>query len=223
MYKLLIVEDDETIAGAVAKHLEGWGYHCVCATDFAHVTREFAAHNPQLVLLDISLPFYNGFYWCAEIRKLSSVPILFLSSAGDNMSLVMAINMGGDDFLAKPFDFDVLVAKVQALLRRTYDFSAGASLVEHRGVILNLSDASVTCHGEKLELSKNEYRILQVLFERRGRVVARETLMQRLWETDLFVDENTLTVNITRLRRKLEAKGVRDLIVTKKGLGYMVE
>ena len=180
MYKLLIVEDDETIAGAVAKHLEGWGYHCVCATDFAHVTREFAAHNPQLVLLDISLPFYNGFYWCAEIRKLSSVPILFLSSAGDNMSLVMAINMGGDDFLAKPFDFDVLVAKVQALLRRTYDFSAGASLVEHRGVILNLSDASVTCHGEKLELSKNEYRILQVLFERRGRVVARETLMQRL-------------------------------------------
>ena len=179
--------------------------------------------NPQLVLLDISLPFYNGFYWCAEIRKLSSVPILFLSSAGDNISLVMAINMGGDDFLAKPFDFDVLVAKVQALLRRTYDFSAGASLVEHRGVILNLSDASVTCHGEKLELSKNEYRILQVLFERRGRVVARETLMQRLWETDLFVDENTLTVNIARLRRKLEAKGVRDLIVTKKGLGYMVE
>ena len=146
--KILIVEDDETIAGAVAKHLEGWGYHCVCATDFAHVTREFAAHNPQLVLLDISLPFYNGFYWCAEIRKLSSVPILFLSSAGDNMSLVMAINMGGDDFLAKPFDFDVLVAKVQAQLRRTYDFSAGASLVEHRGVILNLSDASVTCHGE---------------------------------------------------------------------------
>ena len=223
MYKLLIVEDDETIAHAVAKHLEGWGYCCVCADDFAHITEQFASQNPQLVLMDISLPFYNGFYWCAEIRKLSSVPILFLSSAGDNMSLVMAINMGGDDFLAKPFDFDVLVAKVQALLRRAYDFSAGASLIEHKGVILNLSDASATCRGESLELTKNESRILQVLFERRGTVVARETLMQRLWETDLFVDENTLTVNIARLRRKLEAKGVPDLIVTKKGLGYMVE
>ena len=223
MYKLFLVEDDQTIANAIATHLESWGYDCVCATDFQHVTSQFAAENPQLVLTDISLPFYNGFHWCSEIRKLSCVPILFLSSAGDNMSLVMAINMGGDDFLAKPFDLGVLVAKVQALLRRAYDFSAGAQLMEHRGVILNLADASVTCNGTKLELTKNEYRILQVLFERRGKVVARETLMQRLWETDLFVDENTLTVNIARLRKKLEAVGMQNLIVTKKGLGYMVE
>lgn len=222
MYKLLIVEDDETIAGAVAKHLEGWGYHCVCATDFAHVTREFAAHTPACAAGHLPALLQRVLLVRRNSQALLGAHFVFVFCRRQHEPC-HGHQHGGDDFLAKPFDFDVLVAKVQALLRRTYDFSAGASLVEHRGVILNLSDASVTCHGEKLELSKNEYRILQVLFERRGRVVARETLMQRLWETDLFVDENTLTVNIARLRRKLEAKGVRDLIVTKKGLGYMVE
>ena len=223
MYKLLIVEDDETIAGAVAKHLEGWGYHCVCATDFAHVTREFAAHNPQLVLLDISLPFYNGFYWCAEIRKVSTAPILFISSANDNMNILMALSAGADDFIAKPFDLAVLMAKVQALLRRAYDFAGQSALLTHGDVLLNTADGTVAFRGQKAELTRNENRILTVLMESKGKIVSRDTLMARLWESDAFVDENTLSVNVTRLRRKLEALGVPELIKTRKGMGYIIE
>lgn len=222
MYKILLVEDDRAIAGAIARHLESWGYDCVCADDFRNITAKFAAEQPHLVLLDISLPFFDGYHWCTEIRRLSQVPILFLSSASDNMSLVMAINLGADDFLAKPFDFPVLVAKLQALLRRSYDFSAGSDLIEHKGVILNLAEGTVSFGGAKAELTRNEFRILQVLFENRGRAVARETLMQRLWETDSFVDENTLSVNVTRLRRKLDSIGAAGLIETRKGMGYQV-
>lgn len=223
MYKILLVEDDSAIAGAIRRHLETWGYACVCAEDFRDVTALFAAEQPHLVLLDISLPFFDGYHWCTEIRRLSQVPILFLSSASDNMSLVMAIHLGADDFLAKPFDFPVLVAKVQALLRRAYDFSAGGGdLLEHKGVILNLADATATCCGRTAELTRNEFRILQVLFENKGRAVTRDALMQRLWETDSFVDENTLSVNVTRLRRKLAAIGAGELIATRKGVGYLV-
>lgn len=222
MYKILLVEDDRAIAGAIARHLESWGYDCVCADDFQNITAKFAAEQPHLVLLDISLPFFDGYHWCTEIRRLSQVPILFLSSASDNMSLVMAINLGADDFLAKPFDFPVLVAKLQALLRRSYDFSAGNDLIEHKGVIPNLAESTVSFGGAKAELTRNEFRILQVLFENRGRAVARETLMQRLWETDSFVDENTLSVNVTRLRRKLDSIGAAGLIETRKGMGYQV-
>lgn len=223
MYRIFIVEDDAVIAGSIKKHLEAWGFEAKCAEDFQNVLAEFAAFGSQLVLMDITLPFYNGFYWCTEIRRISKIPIVFLSSASDNMNIVMAMNMGGDDFIAKPFDKTVLTAKIQAILRRTYDFTAQSGLLEHRGAILNTADASLTYQGEKVELTKNDYRILQMLMENKGKTVSRDALMTRLWETDSFVDENTLTVNITRLRKKLESVGLTNFILTKKGLGYLVE
>ena len=223
MYKIFIVEDDAAIAGMVKKHVESWGCAARCAKDFGDVIGEFAAFQPHLVLMDISLPGYNGYHWCAEIRKLSKVPVIFLSSASENMNILMALSMGGDDFIAKPFDINILNAKVQAMLRRTYDFAAHVDLLECAGVVLNRADATVSYEGQRLELSKNEYRILQVLFENRGKVVRREVLMERLWETDCFVDENTLSVNIARLRKKLEGAGILDLIKTRKGVGYIVE
>lgn len=223
MYRIMIVEDDEAIAGAIAQQLNAWGMEAYVAEHFQNVLQEFAEVSPQLVLLDIVLPFYNGYHWCTEIRKLSKVPIVFLSSASDNMNIVMAMNMGGDDFIAKPFDFNVLLAKMQALLRRTYDFGGEGSMVSCGEAILNTADASLLYRGEKLELSKNEYRILLTLMEHKGQVVSRDTLMERLWESDSFVDENTLTVNVTRLRRKLGAVGLFDFITTKKGMGYLIE
>lgn len=222
MYKILIVEDDETIAGLVKKHLESWGYQVDCVEDFAHVLQEFVQKDPQLVLLDLKLPFYNGFHWCEEIRKISQVPVLFLSSAADNMNMVMAMSRGADDFIPKPFDLEVLAAKVQAVIRRTYSFGKASNILEHRGAILSLGSSSLTWGDEILDLTKNELKILQILFEHAGRVVSRDAIMTKLWENDSFVDDNTLTVNMTRLRKKLEAAGLKDFIVTKKGLGYMV-
>ena len=223
MYRILVVEDDEVIAKTIRQHLQSWNYEVFAVADFNSVMEEFARVKPHLVLMDIRLPFHNGFYWCTEIRKVSKLPIIFVSSMNDNMNLVMAINMGGDDFIAKPFDLNVLLAKIQAILRRTYDFAAPAPTLEHRGAVLNTADASLTYQGQRIELTKNDYRILQTLLERKGSVVSRETLMEKLWETDSFVDENTLTVNIARLRRKLEAAGLPDYITTKKGLGYLIE
>lgn len=222
MYKILIVEDDSIIAKSIENHLKTWDFQGMAVKDFQKVISNFVEFDPQLVLMDISLPFFNGFYWCKEIRKVSKVPIIFISSASENMNIVMAINMGGDDFIAKPFDLNVLTAKIQALLRRTYDFGGNSNLLEHKGAILNLSDASLTFNDEKIELTKNDFKILQILMENRDKTVSREQLMERLWETDSYVDENTLTVNITRLRKKLEAAGLVDFITTKKGLGYMV-
>ena len=223
MYRIFIVEDDRTIAEGLKKHIESWDFEARVCEDFANVTAEFAAFDPQLVLLDVALPGRNGYHWCAEIRKLSSVPVIFVSSVSDNMNIVMAMNMGGDDFIAKPFDMNVLMAKVQALLRRTYDYAGQTEFVERRGAILNASDATLTYKGQRIDLSRNECRILQTLMRAKGEVVSRERLMRRLWETDCFVDENTLTVNIARLRRKLEGAELKDFIVTKKGMGYMVE
>lgn len=223
MYKILIVEDDLVIAKSIRNHLRSWGCEAQCVTGFQNVLADFAAFGPQLVLLDISLPFYNGYHWCGEIRKLSKVPVIFISSASDNMNIVMAMNMGGDDFIAKPFDLEVLTAKVQALLRRTYDFSGQAGLLTHRGAILNTGDTTLTYDGRRIDLTKNDYKILQTLMENKGKAVSRDTLMLRLWETDSYVDENTLTVNVTRLRRKLEAAGLKDFITTKKGIGYLIE
>lgn len=223
MYKILLVEDDSVIAGEIQKALESWGYETTCVTDFRQVLADFAAVSPHLVILDISLPFFNGYHWCQEIRKLSKVPVLFLSSASDNMNIVMAMQMGGDDFIAKPFDRNVLTAKVQALLRRAYDFGGKTNFLEHRGAILNRDDATLSYNGRMVDLTKNDYRILQTLMENKGKTVSRDTLMTRLWETDNYVDENTLTVNIARLRRKLDEVGLTDFIKTKKGLGYLVE
>ncbi len=221
--KVLIVEDDGVIAGAVARHMESWGCQTKIAEDLRDVTGEFVRYDPQLVLLDITLPFYNGYYWCGEIRKLSKVPIIFISSASDNLNIIMAMNMGADDFIAKPFDLAVLTAKVQALLRRTYDFKLSGRVLEHRGVLLQADESCLSYQGARLELTKNELRILQVLMENNGRTVSRETLMKRLWESDSFVDENALSVNVARLRKKLEGLGLRDYIGTRKGQGYIVE
>ena len=223
MYRILIVEDDPVIEGQVGSHLTKWGYDVKSVTDFSDVLSDVVGFEPHLVLLDIGLPFYNGFYWCGEIRKISKVPILFLSSASDNMNIIMAVNMGGDDFVAKPFDLEVLAAKVQAVLRRTYSFQETSSLLEHGGVILNLTDMSFLYKGEKYELSKNEFRILQILFEHAGNTVTREEIMRRLWDDECFVDDNTLTVNVNRLRKVLEGAGLQDFILTKKGVGYQLK
>lgn len=222
VYRILIIEDDKTIAEQLEKHLKKWGYETACAMDFENILPQFIAFSPQLVLLDIGLPFYNGYYWCGEIRKVSQVPVVFLSSASDNMNIIMAMNMGGDDFVGKPFDFDVLLAKVQAILRRTYAFQAQSSVMEHGNVILNLADMSLLYQGNKQELSKNEFRILELLYEHAGSMVSRERIMKRLWDNECFVDENTLNVNINRLRKKLEEMGVHDFILTRKGAGYQL-
>lgn len=222
VYRVLIVEDDRVIAKSVRQHMGAWGFSARTVRDFSDVMREFAEFDPHLVLMDIGLPFYDGYHWCSEIRRVSRVPVIFISSASDNMNIVMAMSMGGDDFIVKPFDLSVLTAKVQAMLRRTYDFSGPSRLIEHRGAILNVSDATLVYEGEVIDLTKNEYRILQTLMENRGKPVSRETLMKRLWETDSFVDENTLTVNVARLRKKLENYGMKDFIRTKKGIGYLV-
>ncbi|HIQ70305.1 MAG TPA: response regulator transcription factor [Candidatus Avoscillospira stercorigallinarum] len=219
---IYLVEDDATIAGAVASHLRAWGYDCVVAADFRDVAGEFQRLQPQLVLLDLLLPFYNGFHWCQEIRRTSQVPILFLSSASDNLNILTAIQMGGDDFLAKPFDLNILAAKVQALLRRAYDFAPPSDVLACGALRLNLSDGTVEQGGQRTTLTRNELKILQVLLENRGKIVSRDRLMERLWESDSFVDENTLTVNVNRLRKTLAAVGAGDLIVTRKKQGYLV-
>lgn len=222
MFKILIVEDDRGIAEGIQSLLEQWGMEARQVQDFRNITGEFETYQPHLILLDIKLPSYDGYYWCGQLRQRTAAPIIFISSAADNMNIVMAMNMGGDDFIAKPFDLNVLTAKLQAILRRTYDFGSTEQVLECRGAVLNTSDASLTYQGEKLELTKNEYRILQTLYENLGKVVSRDTLMQRLWETDCFVDENTLTVNVTRLRRKLDGIGLQNFIVTRKGMGYLL-
>ncbi len=222
MNKVYIVEDDPVIAGSAASHLEKWQMKCQCAQNFEKITEEMQAYQPDIILLDIKLPYYNGFYWCAEIRKLSKVPIVFLSSADDNMNIVMAMNMGADDFIAKPFDLQVLVAKLQAILRRSYGEALTSHTIECGSVTLNLDDTSVMADGTRLELTKNEYLMLKILMERHGKVVSREEMMERLWGDEMFVDDNTLTVNMARLRKKLEAAGVADFIGTKRGLGYIV-
>ena len=223
MYRILVVEDDPGIAQAVCAHLRQWELEARCVQNFRAVMDEFTAFDPQLVLLDISLPFFNGYHWCTQIRSVSRVPVMFLSSAAENMNIVMAMNMGADDFIAKPFDGSVLMAKIQAILRRSYDFAPGMPIIEHRGAILNTDDNSLSYNGKSIALTKNEYRILLCLMQSRGKVVSREKLMEKLWETDSFVDENTLTVNVGRLRKKLDAAGLEGFIATKFGVGYTVE
>ena len=220
MHKILLVEDDEVIRQQVKKILEQWEYEVVLVEDFMEVLSLFVKEEPHLVLMDIGLPLFNGYHWCQEIRKVSKVPIMFLSSRDQAMDIVMAINMGGDDFVTKPFDHNVLLAKIQGLLRRSYEFGKDQSLLEYMGVILNLKAMDLVYQGEVVSLTKNEFQILQVLFERSGNIVSREDLMKELWNSDFFIDDNTLSVNVARLRKKLEAVGLKDFIETKKGVGY---
>ena len=223
MQKIFIVEDDRGIAEAVASQAERWAFDVRIASDFRDVAGEVAQFQPHIVLMDIGLPFFSGYYWCSEIRKTSRMPIIFLSSAADNMNIVMAMNMGGDDFIAKPFDMSVLMAKIQALLRRTYDFAQPSPLLAHRGAVLDAGSGALKYEGKTIDLTRNEFRILLALMEKRGNVVSREKLMERLWETDSFVDENTLTVNVNRLRKKLDAAGLTGFIATRFGVGYIIE
>lgn len=219
-YRILVVEDDGVIAEQIRNYLEKWGYDVVCVQDFQNVLQEFTAAEAHIVLLDIGLPFYNGYYWCGQIRQVSQVPIIFVSSAGDNMNIVMAVNMGGDDFVTKPFEAEILGAKVQALIRRTYAFRGQTSVMEYKGILLDMSGTAIVEGDKRLDLTKNEFRILQLMFENAGRVISREAIMKRLWDNDCFVDDNTLTVNMTRLRKKLESLGRGELIHTRRGLGY---
>ncbi len=222
MYRILVVEDDRTIAAAVCTAAGQWGLEARAAQNFRDVMAEFTAFAPHLVILDISLPFYNGYHWCRLIRAASPVPILFLSSAADNMNIVTAIDLGADDFIAKPFDQSVLMAKVQALLRRSYDLAPAAPVLARRGAVLDTGAQTLTYDGRPVPLTRNEYRILLCLLEARGRVVSREKLMERLWQTDEFVDDNTLTVNVNRLRKKLADAGLTDFITTRVGAGYLI-
>lgn len=222
MYRILIVEDDRGIAQAVAEQAKLWDLETCCVEDFRDVMGAFAAFDPHLVLLDISLPAFDGYHWCSRIRQVSKVPVIFISSAADSMNIVMAMNLGADDFIAKPFDQNVLMAKVLALLRRTYDFGQVVPVLEHRGALLSTGDGTLTYQGRRIPLTKNEYRILLALLQSKGRVVSREKLMERLWQTDSFVDENTLSVNVGRLRKKLEQAGLNDFITTKFGVGYLI-
>ena len=223
MYRVFIVEDDFRIAEEIREQIKTWELDAHITEDFKNVLGDFTVYKPHIVLLDIALPFFNGYHWCSEIRKISNIPIIFISSASDNMNIVMAMNMGADDFIAKPFDMDVLVAKIQALLRRTYDFAASVPVLEHRGAFLNTGDDTLTYNDKNIPLTKNEYRILLCLMENKGRVVSRERLMEKLWKTEMFIDENTLTVNVNRLRKKLDAAGLENFITTKIGVGYIIE
>lgn len=223
MYKIFLVEDDPVICGTVAAHLTMWGYEVRAVQDFSRVTEEFAGFDPHLVLLDIGLPGFNGYHWCQEIRKRSKAPVVFMSSASDNINIVTAIDLGGDDFISKPFDLSVLTAKVQAVLRRTYSMQGSVDVLEHQGAMLNLGTETLTGPDGKLELTKNEFRILRILMENAGHTVSRSDLMVRLWESESFIDDNTLTVNVSRLRKKLESVGLMGMLVTKKGQGYMLQ
>lgn len=223
MYRIFMVEDDKGILDEVKAKGAKWELKIYGVKNFRKIPEEFAETEPHLVLMDIGLPVFDGYYWCREIRKLSNVPIIFLSSASDNMNMIMAMNMGGDDFVAKPFDMDVLIAKIQALLRRSYDFAQVMPVLEHKGAFLKVENNTLNYQDRVIELTKNENRILSLLMENKGRIVSRERLMDALWESDCYIDDNTLTVNIGRLRKKLEENGLKDFILTKFGAGYYME
>lgn len=223
MYKIMIIEDDMTIAEVLSKNLLQWGYEVTIVEDFRTIMEQFYKEVPDLVLLDISLPFYNGYYWCTQIRMISKVPVIFISSNTSSMDIVMAINMGGDEFITKPFDMSVTLAKIQGMLRRTYSFASQTNVLEYKGLVLKIEEQTAWYHSNKIELTKNEYRILHILMQNIGKVISREELMKRLWDDESFVDDNTLTVNITRLRKKMDDAGIKELIRTKKGVGYLIE
>lgn len=223
MYKVLIVEDDKALCNSIKEGISKWNFEGIAVQDFEDVLKEFAKHNPHLVIMDINLPYFDGFYWCKKIRDISKVPIIFLSSRDSNMDIVMAVNMGGDDYVTKPFSMDILLAKMQALIRRAYSYGqVDEQIIECERAILNINDGTLTYNGKTIELTKNEFKILQLLMRNRGKIVSRDKIMRVLWENEYFISENTLTVNVNRLRSKLEDIGLKNLIVTKKSQGYMI-
>jgi DNA-binding response OmpR family regulator len=224
MYKILIIEDEKKIRSIIHNYLKKWGFEPVFVEEFEDIIPKFVAQKPNLVLLDINLPSYDGYYWCTKIRQFSDVPIIFISSRSDNMDIIMAMNMGGDDYIIKPFSLEILVAKMNAILRRSQQTQSGEhDVLEARGFILNLQNSSVYYQQATMELTKNEFHILYLLMKKAGKIVSREEIMRELWEDEEFIDDNTLTVNVTRLRKKLESIGIKDAIVTKKRQGYLLQ
>ena len=222
MYKIMIVEDDEIISNSIAGYLEKWQYSTCEVQNFQNVVHEFVEYSPDLVLMDINLPYFDGYYFCEEIRKISKVPIIFISSANDDMNIVMAMNIGADDFIEKPFKLVVLKAKIEALLRRVYNFNSSNSLIVYKEVIFDINKDEIKFKDNVAALTKNESKILTILLENREKIVSREDIIAALWQSDNFIDENTLSVNVNRLRSKLKDIGIVDFIITKKGKGYMV-
>lgn len=223
MNKIFIVEDDPIIANSIKSNLTSWRFEVRVSEDYKNVTEEFQKFSPNLVLLDITLPFFNGYHWCKMIREKSTVPIIFLSSSSENLNIIMAMDLGADDYITKPFNMDILLAKIRALLRRSYDFVSDINFIYHNGLELNLSEMKVSYGGKTEILTKNEFKILELLLKNKGSVITREKLMKRLWMSDEYIDDNTLTVNVARLRTKLKEIGVGDLIITKVGVGYYVQ
>ncbi len=223
MFKIMIVEDDQTIAKLIAENIEKWNLKAYVIQDFEQVMTEFFHEKPDLVLMDINLPVFDGFYWNKKIRETSQTPIIFISSRNTNMDMVMAMNMGADDFVNKPFSMEVLFAKINALLRRTYNYQdSNANFLEHNGLKLNLQNGDAQINGQEIALSKNEYKLLQFMMRQHGKIISRDRLLRELWEDERFVDDNTLTVNVNRLRRKIEKAGLKNYIVTKVGQGYLL-
>ena len=218
--KLFIVEDDDIIAGLLKRELEKWNYEVSLSRDFNNIMGEFDIHRPHLVLMDINLPFYNGYYWCQEIRKVSNVPIVFISSKTDNMDIIMAMQFGGDDYITKPINTDVMIAKIRAILRRSYEFITNIDYIDFGDVRLVLSDASVEYKDMKIGITKTEMMILESLFKAKGNIVSKDDLIENCWKSNNFIDDNTLAVNIARLRKKLSGIGLNSIIETKKGIGY---
>ena len=221
-YTVMIVEDDSIICKVLKEILEKWQLKVVFVSDFNCVDQFFLMMKPHIVLMDISLPFYNGFHWTNQIRKVSKVPIIFISSKDTKMDMLLAMNMGADDYIVKPFDVEIVVAKIQALLRRSYRFIKEVDNLQHQGFVLHNGSATAYYHNKQIDLTKNEYQILHILLENKGNSVTREKIMQRLWDDESFIDDNTLTVNMTRLRKKLASVGLDDFIRTKKGVGYII-
>lgn len=223
MFKIMIVEDEESISELLSDSLQKWNFDTYCVTNFNTILEEFTRYSPHLILLDINLPIYDGFYWCQKIREVSKVPIIFISSRNINMDMIMSMNMGGDDFVNKPFSMDILIAKINALLRRTYNYSEQTSnLLTHNGLILNMENSSFQVEDETVDLSKNEFKLLFHLLKNNGKIVSRDKLLRALWDDERFVDDNTLTVNINRLRKKIEQAGLSNYIETKIGQGYII-
>ena len=223
MYKILLIEDDIDLAKETALALQKWGFKVYLIDNFENIIEEFIDKKPEVVLLDVNLPLYNGFYWCEKIRNISNVPIIFLSSRDSDMDLIMGINNGGDDYITKPFSVDILVTKINGIIRRAYNYSESNNIVQHEGLLFDNEKGFIKYNDKSIELTKNEIKILTLLLKNKNKVVSRESLMMSLWNSDEFVTDNALTVNINRLRSKIKELGIEDFIKTKKGVGYIVE
>lgn len=222
-WKIFIVEDDIVIAKQISKFLKSWGYEALINEDFQKVFQNYLDFKPDLILMDITLPFFNGYHWCKMIRKDSNVPIIFISAADENLNLIMAVDMRADDYIVKPFELEVLFAKIRAILRRSYEYEKDNDKVRLNSIVLDKNSMELSFEDKKIELTKNEYKIMEILISNPSKVIKREEIMNKLWQSDEFIDDNTLTVNIMRLRRKLDEYGLKDLIKTKKKVGYYVE